>query len=239
MTVSQPTPDRTGEPPQRPAGRARRPAGPPLDGPFGEHRPSSDVGVLLTPRTATVTAASLALGPHQPGRLGPDRKNTDVGDVTAARHGPLPAHPAGVEVADGLDQHVPLVDELEHAQHPQPGDPEQRHRRRRRSRGRGLTHAWTSVLGRLVALKSREATRTSSASIPPPLVNTPRLFREGPPNPARLWPSSIPSMAPDIVFAWQRLEQRNSGFRLTQYGKDRAWNTIDYRRIEIPRWRPV
>jgi hypothetical protein len=37
-----------------------------------------------------------------------------VGDVTAARLGTLPARPAGVEVADGLDEHVPLVDELEH-----------------------------------------------------------------------------------------------------------------------------
>jgi hypothetical protein len=49
--------------------------------------------------------------------------------MTAARDGPLPALPAGVPLPDGLDEHVPFVDELEHRKHAQPGDPEQRHRR--------------------------------------------------------------------------------------------------------------
>jgi hypothetical protein len=39
-----------------------------------------------------------------------------------------PRQPAGVVVADGLDEHVPLVDELEHGKDAQPDDPEQRHR---------------------------------------------------------------------------------------------------------------
>lgn len=102
-------------------------------GPLGQHRPRQDVRVLLAPRPAAVTAAPLPLVPDQPGGLRPDRKVTDLGDVPPTRDGPLPALDAGVEVSDGLDEHVPLIDELEHAEHAQPGDPEQRHRRRNSS----------------------------------------------------------------------------------------------------------
>jgi hypothetical protein len=51
--------------------------------------------------------------------------------MPTARDGPLPALAADVPGVDGLDEHVPFVDELEHAKDAQPGDPEQRHRRRR------------------------------------------------------------------------------------------------------------
>jgi hypothetical protein len=68
--------------------------------------------------------------PHQPGRLRTDRQIPDLDHVPAARDGPLPALAAAVEGADGLDEHVPFVDELEHGKDAQPGDPEQRHRRR-------------------------------------------------------------------------------------------------------------
>jgi hypothetical protein len=51
--------------------------------------------------------------------------------MPTARDGPLPALAADVEGVDGLDEHVPFVDELEHGKDAQPGDPEQRHRRRR------------------------------------------------------------------------------------------------------------
>jgi hypothetical protein len=99
---------------------------------FGQHRPRQDVRMPFPPRPAAVPAAPLPLVPHQPGGLRPDREITDLDDVPAARDSPLPALPAGIEVADGLDEHVPLIEELEHAKHAQPGDPEQRHRRRRR-----------------------------------------------------------------------------------------------------------
>ena len=99
---------------------------------LGQHRPRQDVGMLLAPGAVAVPAAPLPLVPHEPGGLRADREVPDLDDVPAARDGPLPAAAAGVAVADGLDEHVPLIDELEHAEHPQPGDPEQRHRRRRR-----------------------------------------------------------------------------------------------------------
>ena len=74
----------------------------------------------------------LTLVPDQQGGLRADRKVPDLDGVTAARDSQLAAFTAGVEVADGLDEHVPLIDELEHGKNAQPGDPEQRHRRRNR-----------------------------------------------------------------------------------------------------------
>ena len=102
-----------------------------VTGPLGQHRPRGDARMAFAPRTTAVAAAPLALVPDQPGRLRPDGKVTDLGNVPATRHRPLPALAADVVVADGLDEHVPLIDELEHLKDAQPGDPEQRHRRRR------------------------------------------------------------------------------------------------------------
>jgi hypothetical protein len=59
-----------------------------------------------------------ALVTDQPGRLGPVQQITDLQGATIARDCPLPT---SVEVTDGRDEQVPLVDELELLQHQQTG----------------------------------------------------------------------------------------------------------------------